>query len=130
MKTLKKYLITLGIETVLVFCVFFLQNLFSETDPAVIFRILCDAFTGVGFVTFGYGLLVFTSNEGAFDGLTYAVGSFINIFRKYNKRKYETYYDFKSRRAEKKMSFGYIVLSGLLFMAIGLIMLWPYHSFK
>ena len=96
----------------------------------MIFKILCDAFFAIGFTTFGFGLLVYTSNEGVFDGLVFAVGSFINIFRKNPSKKYGNYYDYKDRRAQNNMDFGYIVLSGLLFLSIGLFMLWPYYSVK
>jgi uncharacterized membrane protein YphA (DoxX/SURF4 family) len=130
MKTLKRYLITLGVESalVLIFCV--LNDLFSQTDPVIIFKTLINVFFGVGFVTAGFGVLVYTSNEGVFDGLTFAVGSFINIFRKRHVRS-GSYYDYKERRAQRKMmGFGHIILCGLLFVAIGLLMYLPYNSVK
>ena len=130
MSTLKKYLITLGIESLAVFLLALWKDVFSQTEAYMVFHILCDTFFAVGVTVTGYGLLVYTSNEGVFDGLVFGVSSFINMFRRNPVKKYDSLYDYKESRADKKMSFGFLVLCGLLFLVIGLIMLWPYHSLK
>ena len=122
MKTLKRYLITLGVELFSVLFIILLKDIFHAADAKTVFHVLCDAFFAVGFVTSGIGLLVFTTNEGVFDGLVYGVSSFINMFKKDSTQKYKTFYDYKESRSKKVFDFGYIVISGLAFLLVGLIM--------
>ena len=122
MKTLKKYLITLGVEVLAVLSIIYLKDIFNAADLKTVFHILCDGFFSVGVIATGIGLLVYTSNEGIFDGLVYSVKAFIDLFKKNNTRKYKTLYDYKESRAGKKLEFGYIVICGLMFLLIGIIM--------
>ena len=122
MKTLKRYLITLGVEVLSVLFVILLKDIFHASDAKTVFHILCDAFFAVGFVTAGVGLMVFTTNEGVFDGLVYGVSSFINMFKKDSTQKYKTLYDYKASRSKKELEFGYIVICGLAFLLVGLVM--------
>ena len=126
----KKYLITIGAALTAVLVIICVKDVFNQTSPAQVLQILCDAFFAIGIIVTGFGLLVFSSNEGVFDGLLYGVGSFIDFFRTTGKRKYPTLYDYKQSRGEKKLSFGYIVFSGLGFIAVSLILLIFYHQYK
>ncbi len=128
MKKLKKYIITLLIGFAAVALILWSKDLFSQTQPAMIYHILCDAFFATGVVMTGIGLLIFTTNEGVFDGLVYGVGSFIDMFRKTSRKKYHTLYDYKESRADKKLTFGHVVLCGLLFIAVSLVMFWLYSQ--
>ncbi len=128
MKKLKKYIITLLIGFAAVALILWSKDLFSQTQPAMIYHILCDAFFATGVVMTGIGLLIFTTNEGVFDGLVYGVGSFIDMFRKTSRKKYHTLYDYKESRADKKLTFGHVVLCGLLFISVSLVMFWLYSQ--
>ncbi len=130
MKRLIKYLVTLLIGGAGVLLILFYKDLFSATEPVLIYHILCDAFFVVGVVMTGFGLLVFCSNEGTFDGVTYAVSSFINMFKKNPKKQYDSYYDYKESKGERKVSFGYIVICGLIFLAVSGIMYYLYSQAK
>lgn len=128
MKTIKKYLITLLVGLIGVGLILYVKDIFAQTEAVKIFHILCDAFFVMGVVITGFGLLVFTSNEGVFDGLVFAVGSFFNMFRRPEARKYATYFDYKASREDKKFSFAFLVIVGVFFIAVSLIMYLLYRQ--
>jgi len=118
MKSIKKYLITIAVGFLMAGLVMTSKDIFSQTDLSKIFHILTDSFTVPAVLITGFGALVFVSNEGAFDGLTYSVTSFIDIFRKEKKNKYHTYYDYKESKSERNTPFGYLLICGLIFIVI------------
>jgi hypothetical protein len=127
MSKLKKYLITIGMGLAMALWVAYTKGAFAQTDTAALFHILTDSFFVPAVLITGMGLLVFVSNEGAFDGLTFAVSSFINVFRKEKKNQYTTYYDYKKSKGDRDRSFGFMIVVGLGFMAITGIMLLIYE---
>ena len=122
MKTLKKYLITLGVGLLLVFLIISSKGIFDVTDAKSVFHILCDAFFAIGFTMAGIGLLVYTSNEGVFDGLVFGVTSFFNMFRKNYEKKYKDLYEYKESKASKKYSFGFLLICGMALLAVSVVM--------
>ena len=110
--------------------ILWLKDFFGQTEPKLIFHILCDGFFVVGVVLVCIGLLIFSSNEGTFAGLTYSVKSFIDLFRKTGMKKYDSYYDYKAARTEKKIPFGFLLICGLLFIAVSLVMLYFYYLYQ
>ena len=128
MKALKKYLITFGIGLLAVMLIISTKGIFTAKDTAEIFKILCDSTFAVGFTMAGMGLLVYTSNEGVFDGLIFGVSSFINMFRKGHKKKYKDLYEYKESKANKKYGFGYIVICGLIFLVVSLAIMLPLYN--
>ncbi len=129
MKVLKRYLITLAICLAGVGLIVWSKELFSQTAPDVIFHILSDAFFVIGVVTTGMGLLAFASNEGTFDALSYGVGRFFDFFRKKKRMQYDTFYDYRESRAEKKVQFGFLLICGLILLAVAVIMYVLYLQF-
>ena len=130
MKTLKKYLITLAVELLAVLLIVYTKGVFIQKDPGKIFHILCDGFFAVGVVAAGFGLLIFTSNEGVFDGLVYGVSSFLSMFKKNAQRKYATFYDYKESRTGQKVGFGFLLICGLIFLVIAMIMYLFYNRYS
>lgn len=128
MKSLKKYLIAIIAEAVLVFLVAVSKDIFSVNEAVKIYHILCDSFFAIGFIAAGIGLLIFTTNEGVFDGVTYAVGSFINMFKKDPSKKYASLYDYRESKGRRAIEFGFLLICGLIFVAISLIMYLLYRS--
>ena len=129
MKKIYKYLITIAIGLLIAGWVAFSKDLFAQTEPFKIFHILCDSFFVPAILITGMGALVFVSNEGAFDGLTYAVSSFVNIFRKEKRENLATYYDYKQSKGERNHGFGFMLICGLLFLAVSLIMYLFYNRY-
>jgi hypothetical protein len=128
MKKHKKYLITIGVEVLSVLTIILLKDIFHAADIKTVFHILCDAFVAVGVTVAGAGLLVFTTNEGTFDGLVFGVQAFINMFKKNVDKKYKNFFEYKESRADKKFEFGYIVICGLVFLVIGIVMYFIYNN--
>lgn len=128
MKALKRYLITLLIGALAAFGIMWSKDLFYQTDPKSIYHILTDAFFVVGTVMTCVGLLIFSTNEGTFDIIVYGMGSFLDMFRKTSKKKFHTFYDYRESRADKKIQFGYIVICGLVFLAVSMVMYWLYRQ--
>lgn len=122
MKSIKKYLITLIVGFSTAILIAWSKDIFAQTAPVQIFHILCDSFFAVGTVIVCAGLLVFSSNEGTFDILVYGMNSFLDMFRKSSRKKYDTFYDYRESRADKKNGFGFLLICGLLFVAISLVM--------
>ena len=130
MRSLSKYLIVLLIGLLLVTLIVSSKDIFSQTEPVEIFHILCDGFFAVGVVITSAGLLVFSSNEGTFDMLVYGVSSFVDLFRRTSKKKYDTFYDYRASRSDKKIQFGFILISGLIFLAVSLVMYALYRAYR
>lgn len=123
MKKLRKYLITLIVGLAAVAAIVWAKDVFAQTEPAQIFHILCDAFFAVGTVMCCAGLLILSSNEGTFDMIVYGVSSFIDLFRATSRKKYANFFDYRESRSDKKISFGFLLICGLIFLAVSLVFL-------
>ncbi len=123
MKKVRKYLITVIVGLAAVALIAWAKDVFAQAEPAKIFHILCDAFFAVGTVLCCAGLLIFSSNEGTFDMIVYGVSSFVDLFRSTSRKKYDTFYDYRESRSDKKISFGFLLICGLAFLAVSLAML-------
>ncbi len=130
MKSLKKYLITLLIGFIGVGAVLLIRDVFSMTEAAAIFHTLTDAFFISGVFITSAGAIVFTSNEGAFDMLAYGLSSFADMFKKKENRKYESFYDYKESKADKKAGFGFLLICGAFFLIVSFVMLFLYHQYS
>ncbi|MBQ2385583.1 MAG: DUF3899 domain-containing protein [Clostridia bacterium] len=125
-----KYFITLLCGFAASMLIFLVKDIFSQTEAVNVFHILCDGFFAVGVVITAMGLLIFTSNEGTFDAIVYGVGSFIDMFRRTSKRKYETLYDYRESRSEKKVKFGFLLICGLFFILLAMVMYLFYRKYS
>ena len=130
MKSIRKYLITLLVGFIGVFFIAYAKDVFVQTETVKVFHILCDAFFVVGVVITSVGLLIFSSNEGTFDMLVYGVSSFFDLFRKVSAKKYATFYDYRESRADKKIRFGFLLVCGLVFLAVAFIMFFIYRQYS
>lgn len=129
MNLVKKYLITIGASLLAILVIICAKDIFVQTEAARVLHILVDAFFAIGVVLTGFGLLIFSSNEGVFDGLVYGVGCFIDMFKRTGKRKYATFYDYKQSRGGSKFGFGFLVISGLALLAISFVLLIIYKQY-
>lgn len=130
MRAAKKYWITALVGLLIVAAIALSKDLFAQTNPQRIFHILTDAFFVAGVLLTGSGLLVFSSNEGSFDILVYGMNSFFDMFRKKSLKKYETYFDYKESRADKKVKFGFLLICGGVYLAIAFIMYFLYRHYS
>ena len=125
-----KYLITVVCGLGLAAWVAFNQNIMEKTTLQAIFHVLTDAFFIPGVLIFGIGALIFVTNEGAFDAITFGLKSFWSMFSKKLKHNRETYYDYRSARSEKKLPFGFLLICGLFFFAVSMVMYNLYYRYS
>ena len=125
-----KYLITVVCGLGLAAWVAFHQNIMEKTTLQAIFHVLTDAFFIPGVLIFGIGALIFVTNEGAFDAITFGLKSFWSMFSKKLKHNRETYYDYRSARSEKKLPFGFLLICGLCFFAVSMVMYYLYYRYS
>lgn len=86
------------------------------------YRILCDAFTIPGLLALMFGLLLAISNEGAFDGVGYALSIAWKALIPGGRTKMEKYFDYVERKREKRGGgFGFLFVVGGVCMAAALV---------
>ena len=129
MRSAKKYLITLVVDFTVAAVIAWSRGVLEQTELVKIFHILCDSFFVVGVVTTSAGLLIFSTNEGTFDMLSYGIQAFFGMFKKEISKKYESFYDDRESRSDKKVQFGFLVICGLAMLAISMLMLYFYHLY-
>ncbi len=130
MKNLKKYLITMLIGLAAVAMILWSKDILNQTEAVAVYHILCDAFFAVGVIILCIGLLIFSSNEGTFDILVYGVSTFVGMFKKNYEKKYDTFYDYRADREDKKIKFGYLLICGLILLAVSMVMYLLYRQYK
>ena len=105
------------------------KDIFAANSLKAAMHILVDAFFVPGILLACFGLLVFSSNEGTFDMLSYGMSSFINLFRKdMKKMKHKTFYDYRMAKHATSKPFLYIIFVGLFYIGISLICLAIYSG--
>lgn len=130
MKTVYKYLITAAFGAVLAFIVLLLKDVFHLSQTVDVMKALCDGFFVSGVLIACFGGLVFASNGGVFDMITYGVKNLFWLFKKNPAdRKYKDFYEYREAMKEKKRSYGYMVIVGLAYIAVSLIFLALYYKY-
>lgn len=129
MKNMKKFWVSFIVCSVCTFFLAWLRGIFDQTAPVYIFHILSDCFLVVGTVAACIALLLFVSNEGTFDIFAYGMQSFWGFFRKDRVRKYDTLYDYRMARQEKKVPFLFLLICGGLFLVLSVLMYAGYYQY-
>ena len=128
-----KYGITTLIGGLMAWAVIRLHGLEDAASQADRFRILTDAFTVPGVVLILVGVLVWISNQGAFDGLSFVgkrlVHSLLPFLFTNKNGKIETYYDYVSRKkaAGGIRGYAFLFIVGGVFFAASLVFLFLYE---
>ncbi len=87
-------------------------------------RILCDAFTIPGILCLCVGALLWVSNDGFFYGLSYCLEIAWKALIPGGRRKMERYYDYVTRKKEKKVTgYGFLFAWGGVCMAVAIVFL-------
>jgi len=97
---------------------------FSRTMPKLEqYRLLCDAFTIPGLILIMVGFLVMIANAGNFLGLGYAAKHAVKMLIPFGNKKDERYYDYYQRKQQqgKVTGYGFIFITGLVFMAVAMV---------
>lgn len=121
-KKIIRYLITAGVGLVIALCVSFVKSLYWLEDITDIMQALSDCFVVPGLFLILFGLLVVCSNGGTFDMLGFGTKKVISVFKRHPSEKdRESFYEYRNRKQESKRSFGYLIIVGVVFLAIGMV---------
>ena len=124
---MKKYIITSSIGLAIALLVALSKDVFTQGELKTVYHILCDSFFVPGVVITGFGLLVFASNGGAFDMLTFGMKKFFSLFKKdLSGITKETFYDYSMAKHGEHLSFAYMIVVGLILIGISIIFLMLY----
>ena len=125
----KRYVISIAVGLALTLLLMIAKDFFSQDRKTEIFRILSDSFFAVGVLFSGVGVILFASDNGLFDMLSYGVKTFFTVRKRDVKnRKYKDYYEYKKAKSEKKRSKAYLLLVGLLWIIIAGVWLIGYYN--
>lgn len=105
------------------------KKIWNYDDDKQVLRILSDAFFVPGVILAGVGLLIFASNGGAFDMLSYAFIRFCDLFRRdVRNKKYKDFYEYREAKKDKKRGMAFMLTVGVIFIALAGIMLIAYYQ--
>lgn len=129
MKRVLPYLITTLVGAAIVVTIILAQRIWTAESTTELMRRLSDAFFVAGVVIGGVGLLVFASNGGVFYMLSFGFIRLFDLFkRNINDRKYKDFYEYKESKKDKKRGFGFMLVVGLVFIAIAGAFLAAYYN--
>lgn len=121
--TLRKYAICVGIEALIAFLVIWSKGFFVHS-AAVNLQILSDAFFVAGILMTLFAGLMYVSSEGALIGIGFVLRNVVLTFIPMGRAKQERYADYRERKLSeaKQHNDKCILLTGLVFLAIGIIL--------
>ena len=92
-------------------------------------RTLGDACFLPGFLCLASGLMIWLSQEGAFDGIGYVLSYAFHAFLPGTLNKRESYKDYLERQREKKKNgFGFLIITGLGFILLSTVFTFLFHA--
>ena len=120
--TLIKYAICFGIEALIAFFVIWSKGFFTDR-AAVNIQILADAFFVSGILMTLWAGMLYVSGEGALIGIGFVLRNAVLTFIPMGRAKHERYADYRARKLDhaKKQNDSCILVTGLFFLAIGII---------
>ncbi len=123
------YIIASVIGIIIFIIIICTKTIWNAQGAKEIMQILSDAFFVPGVLLAGVGLIIFASNGGAFDMLSYAVIRIFDLFRKDAKnKKYKDYYEYREAKKEKKRNMGFLLIVGIVFIVLAVIFLIIYYQ--
>ena len=126
---MKKFWVAFIVCSICTFLIAWSRDVFVQTAPKYVFQILSDSFLVVGMLATCFALLIFVSNEGTFDLIVYGVRSFWSFFKKDMTRKYDTFFDYRMTRQEKKLPFLFLLICGVIFLLMSVVMYAGYYQY-
>ena len=129
----KRYAVTAGIGIGLFLLLTFTQGGFVEPDPAIRWRILCDALFIPGVLLVAFGLLLFAAGGGVFDMLKFSVMKALSVIMTKKRREAlpKTFFDFRQEReARDRARTGHLLVIGAVFLILAALALVMYSRFE
>ena len=127
--TLRNYGICALIEVLIAFFVIWSKGFFAHS-LAVNIQILSDAFFVSGILMTLFAGLMFVSQEGAFIGVGFVLRNVVLAFIPMGRARHEIYADYRARKLKnaKKSSNRYPLVTGLVFLFIGIVFTVIWHK--
>ncbi len=120
-KKLFPYLICFGVGIAIFLAVILTNKIWTHSGYDV-FRLLSDACMVTGTLIGGIGALVFASNSGTFDMLSYGIIHFFDLFRpNARNEKYRDFYEYKKAKGDRQRPFGHMLIVGLVFLLLAAV---------
>ena len=121
-RILIKYSAAIAVGAGLVLLFLYLNEYGTMADPVSKYKALADAFTIPGISFLMVGCLVYASSDGFFDTISYGLGKLARSLVPFSQKKDETFYDYKKRKSENRLSgYSFLFFTGLLFMAVAAV---------
>lgn len=118
----RKYIIKFAIMLVMTIIIMVIKNVTNQETFEDVLVVLVDAFTVPGIIFICFGLLILCANGGTFDMLVYGCQTALSVFKKDPRdRKYRTFREYREAKASNPKSFSSFIISGAIFLAIGII---------
>ena len=116
------FLVELSIGFILWLVCASVWDLFSQTEPLAIVKILSDSFFVPGAVFVGVALIGWVSSKGTFDIFGYSIRGLFYLFKSESYYKQTSFYDYRVKKQERRKSFNRnLLLSGSIFLLLGAI---------
>lgn len=117
----RNYAICFGVEALIAFLVIWSKGFFTQSI-AVNIQILSDAFFVPGILMTLFAGMMYVSGEGALIGISFVMRNVVLAFVPMGRTKHELYADYRARklREAKKHNNRYILVTGLIFLFIGI----------
>jgi hypothetical protein len=127
LSTVIKYAVAIGLW--LCFALWYLvSNDVLHAGTKDIYRLVSDAFGVPGLLCLFAGLMIYLSNEGAFDGIGFILQY---VFRSLipGAQKMENYGTFRERSREKKITgFAFLPIIGAVLQVLSLVFTWLFYN--
>lgn len=119
----KHYVISSVIGMVVALGICITNDIFALETSAEVFTVLSNAFAIPGFVMFGIGIMIWVTNEGLFNGISYGLKITGRSFsaRKGEKIKDEEFYEYNARQNEKHHEFKHLLIIGGVFILLSIL---------
>jgi len=120
--TLKEWIITISTTIAMFVGAMFIYKINEAATSEEVFKCLCNSAFVSGALIFGFGLLVWCANQGAFVGLQYGVKQI------FEKRRFEkgfesrkSYAEYRESKMKKQVRFKHMLVVGTFFIALSII---------
>ena len=118
----RNYGICFGVEALIAFLVIWSKGFFTQST-AVNIQILSDAFFVSGILMTLFSGMMYVSSEGALIGIGFVLRNVVLTFIPMGRARHERYADYRARKISeaKKHSNSHILVTGLIFLFIGIV---------
>ena len=122
-KRLIKYLVCFCVASLITVAVFWIKGFFTDSISVNV-QILSDGFFVSGFLLTMFAGMLYLSGEGAFLGIGFILQNVVQAFVPMGRRNHQSYAQYRENKIGKLKKQGdhCVLLTGLLFLAVGIIL--------